>query len=643
METTSSWIMELTRQLKRGKHVLLHGNVRDLSLNNGAFMPFDVALDSLLTGLGYQLRVRYNIADGIEFEEPWMRSRFDNLMLAPETTGGRALSSGGYNPPGGGYNPPGANNPLPSSGDAGPAPAAPGPAPAPIYLQEPALALPAIRRFLKNARHTPGCVILSFSDKLAQGGESNSPEERSVLIHISQAFTEAWRYLDGPLAGMRNPLVLVAPALGQVPAWVYRDNPLVSVINVDRPDMNARKEFLNQFFSNFFDTAGQVAPGPELLEEFAVLTDGLSHWDLESICLASHHEQIPLGQIKQLIDFFKHGRKDDPWEKLNLETLEQARTVLREKVIGQDAAVESVVRVLISARGGVHMEGQGQRSIRPKGVLFFVGPTGVGKTELAKAVTELIFKDQSAFARFDMSEYQQEHASERLTGAPPSYVGYEAGGQLTNRIKQRPFSVVLFDEIEKAHPRIMDKFLQVLDDGRLTDGLGETVYFSQSLIIFTSNIGSTDDKEVDGKNSQVSAINVGMEYDKIVDHYKKKVRQYFLDKGRPEILGRIGEDNIIVFDMLRDDNIEGILAKFLRGVEDSAMEKYKIKLLFDRSVYELAKKFCAQPDEIILGGRGIRNFVESKLLYPINQSLLSSGNLGGTRTVFDRQGTIVVE
>jgi ATP-dependent Clp protease ATP-binding subunit ClpA len=151
-------------------------------------------------------------------------------------------------------------------------------------------------------------------------------------------------------------------------------------------------------------------------------------------------------------------------------------------------------------------------SNRPKGVLFFAGPTGVGKTELAKTITEFIFGSEHNYIRFDMSEFSQEHADQRLVGAPPGYVGYEVGGELTNAIRQRPFSVVLFDEIEKAHPKILDIFLQILDDGRLTSGRGETAYFSESLIIFTSNLGIY---EITPTGEKIQRVTPDMPYSEI--------------------------------------------------------------------------------------------------------------------------------
>src|SRR5205814_1862259 len=153
------------------------------------------------------------------------------------------------------------------------------------------------------------------------------------------------------------------------------------------------------------------------------------------------------------------------------------------RVKGQDAVIEQVVPTLIRAKMGMSDVGGGQHSSKPRGVFFFVGPTGVGKTELSKAIAELIFGDEKAMIRFDMSEYSEEHQQARLIGAPPGYVGFDQGGQLTNAIIEKPFSVVLFDEIEKAHGRILDKFLQILDEGRLTDGMGRTVYFSEAILI----------------------------------------------------------------------------------------------------------------------------------------------------------------
>ena len=156
---------------------------------------------------------------------------------------------------------------------------------------------------------------------------------------------------------------------------------------------------------------------------------------------------------------------------------------------GQRQAVTKTIDILMRSVMGLTGAQARSSGNRPRGVLFFAGPTGVGKTELAKTLTQLIFGDDRAYIRFDMSEFAEEHTGARLLGAPPGYIGYDAGGELTNAVREKPFSVVLFDEIEKAHPRILDKFLQILEDGRLTDGRGETAYFSEAILVFTSNLG----------------------------------------------------------------------------------------------------------------------------------------------------------
>lgn len=600
---TSRWLLETLRQVRRGKHVLLHGNVRDLALVRGVFTEVPEALDAGLSELGYSLRLRYDIVDGLRCTRRDMQPRFEALLRgAPRPpTGG----SGAYAPP----------------GRAG-APAAP-PTPAALpRLCEPRDALPALRTALSSCQDECCAAVFEFADKLLPGGEGQAAEERQLLVLLDRALSEALRHSEGDRVGARNALILCAPSLGQVPPWLYRDNPFIHVVPIARPDRDERAEYLAQLHPTFFGAQRGETPSEALTQRFADLTDGLSLWDLEALRLTSHHESLPLTQLGRLVDFFKHGQRDDPWEKLDLDRLRGARDQLAQRVIGQAQAIEAVTNVLISARGGIGIEGAERRSARPKGVLFFVGPTGVGKTELAKAMTEMVFGDERFFARFDMSEYAQEHAAERLTGAPPSYVGYEAGGQLTNHMRLHPFSLLLFDEIEKAHPRVMDKFLQVIDDGRLTDGQGQTVYFSQSVLIFTSNIGSTFIDRSGGHERIATALSPTLSYEDLTAHYRREVRDHFLRIGRPELLGRIGEENIVVFDLLRPACVGGILRKFLDGIAGSARARHGVEVRFADSVAAQAALFCAQPDNAMLGGRGLRNFVVGQLLPALNDAVL---------------------
>lgn len=250
----------------------------------------------------------------------------------------------------------------------------------------------------------------------------------------------------------------------------------------------------------------------------------------------------------------------------------------------------------------------------PKGVFFFVGPTGVGKTELSKALAKFLFGDEQACIRFDMSEYAQENSDQKLIGAAPGYVGYEEGGQLTNAIKEHPFSVVLFDEIEKAakpNPRILDIFLQILEDGRLTDSKGETVYFSDTIIVFTSNLGA----------NQVQASS---DKEGVAKEFIKIVKDYFDNElKRPELLGRIGYNNIVPFNFIQDRDFQVKICKnklrpVIRGIE----EKYKLELEFEKELEAI--EYILKAVDSSKGGRDILNAINDRLLDPLAMFLFEN-------------------
>ena len=259
---------------------------------------------------------------------------------------------------------------------------------------------------------------------------------------------------------------------------------------------------------------------------------------------------------------------------------------------------------------------------KPKGVLFFAGPTGTGKTETAKTLAEKLFGDESCCIRFDMSEYGQSHSDQKLLGAPPGYVGYEAGGQLTNAVKENPFSILLFDEIEKAHPSILDKFLQILEDGRMTDGQGNTVYFSECIIIFTSNLGIYT-RDVTGVRTE--NVNSSMDYATIQKRVRSAIEDYFkLELGRPEILNRIGE-NIVVFDYIRPDVAKLILESQVNKIIKNLASVKKITLeISDTAMTTLLEESLQNLQN---GARGIGNIVESMLINPLSRYLFDN-NIG---------------
>jgi ATP-dependent Clp protease ATP-binding subunit ClpB len=277
---------------------------------------------------------------------------------------------------------------------------------------------------------------------------------------------------------------------------------------------------------------------------------------------------------------------------------------LRERVLGQDVALEAVANAIRRARAGL------QDAQRPMGSFIFLGPTGVGKTELARALAEFLFDDERAMVRIDMSEYMEKHSVARLIGAPPGYVGYEEGGYLTEAVRRRPYAVILFDEIEKAHPDVFNVLLQILDDGRLTDGKGRTVNFKNAVIIMTSNIGS----HLISSNSS--------ELEKLVPQVMEALRATF----RPEFLNRI--DDVIVFHRLSKEQIEGIVKLQLRQMSKVLAQK-ELRLEVSSGA---AAELAAEGYDPVYGARPLKRLIQKKIQDKLALMLLG-GEIGPGDTI----------
>ena len=357
------------------------------------------------------------------------------------------------------------------------------------------------------------------------------------------------------------------------------------------------------------------------VETMASLTEDFSTFDLLNFLCMCGSKGFPIKQAKKAVDYYKFGIVESHWDELDKEVIQNMPALLKQRVKGQDPAVHRASEILQRASLGLTGIQKGSGT-RPKGVLFFAGPTGTGKTELAKSIAEVIFGDESFITRFDMSEYQQPHSDQKLLGAPPGYVGYDAGGQLTNAVKEKPFNIILFDEIEKAHPSILDKFLQILDDGRMTDSFGETVYFSESLIIFTSNLGMTR-QNADGTRS--ANVTLDMPYEQIQTTIQSAIKDYFINIGRPEILNRIGS-NIIVFNFIKDEPILlEILDLQLNKIKRNMLSEKGVTLNFSQSYRQkLLEKVKGNVEN---GARGIGNKVE-EFLVNLLPTVLITHNIG---------------
>jgi len=274
---------------------------------------------------------------------------------------------------------------------------------------------------------------------------------------------------------------------------------------------------------------------------------------------------------------------------------------LQQRVIGQEEAVKAVSNAVRRARSGL------QDPNRPIGSFIFLGPTGVGKTELARALAEFLFDDEHAMGRIDMSEYMEKHTVARLIGAPPGYVGYEEGGQLSEAVRRRPYCVVLFDEIEKAHHDVFNVLLQVLDDGRLTDGHGRTVDFKNAVIIMTSNIGSPIIQEYFSAGNLTTKEHTEME---------QKVKMELKAHFRPEFLNRV--DDIIIFHSLRREELMQIVDIQIARLE-KRLQQQSLRLEVDKLAKGLVAKEGYDPQ---FGARPLKRSIQEHLLDPLATQLL---------------------
>ena len=447
--------------------------------------------------------------------------------------------------------------------------------------------------------------------------------------HMEQPAVDSFTVLlQASLETLKNLLVLVVNKVNDLPAWFYLQNPNVKIITLGFPSKEERENYVKgeRNFPSFFSRAirdselGYYLEHPDelakLQDRFVALTDGFSFKEFNSLRQLCKNECRHIRDMCDIVDLYKYGIKENPWRNLDREKINKAS--FEKRVKGQDAAISKTLDIIKRAITGLAGL-QGSSHSRPKGVLFFAGPTGTGKTETAKTLAEILFGDENCCIRFDMSEYSQGHSDQKLLGAPPGYIGYEAGGQLTNAVKKNPFSILLFDEIEKAHPSIFDKFLQILEDGRMTDGQGNTVYFSESIIIFTSNLGIFTSNEFGAREANVT---IDMPYEEMSAKVRQAMENYFkINLGRPEILNRIGE-NIVVYDYIRPDVAKDILLAQINKIRQNLMTDKKIDVRLSDKAFNVLQESALK--NLQNGGRGIGNVVESLFINPLARYLFDN-------------------
>lgn len=614
------WEQQFDTQCRIRRAIIVHGDVQDIFWDGATGQTGSSIVAHLrkrLERLGYADIVRWDSHSGasaatdkgstMEILSAMAREAAvaaGPSATAPKTTG-RAYDLG----------------PSASGGASG-VPATPGGTDSAAALKTPASFFSALlRRFTSNRTDKPVAFLIDGSDILFGDARSLSEAEREQLLLLSQTLRESKCSLDDKvLSANEDLLVLITPKLGFIPPRFYQDNPAVADVPVPRPERPDREAFLRRLLPALV-VKEAISPDSRDFADLVDALDGFTYRDMHQLARLSRQEggQARLSW-KRLVQLYRYGQSSSPWEDLDRKKLDSLVETLRAQVKGQDHVIDRIRDVVVNAYMGLSGLQHSARQQRPKGIFFFVGPTGVGKTEMAKALARFLFGEEDACLRFDMSEYSAEHSDQRLVGAPPGYVGYEEGGQLTNAVRRRPFSVILFDEIEKAHSRIFDKFLQVLEDGRLTDGKGDTVSFSESVLVFTSNIGAS---EIRADDSDPRA------------KFVEAVRRHFRDEmKRPELLNRIGEANILPFNFLTDETVLlKILEAKIKPLRDKLAERWQIDLEFEDQ--GAALRTVMSGFSVENGGRGVANLLNERIIEPLAKMLFKEdeADLRGARVV----------
>ena len=461
------------------------------------------------------------------------------------------------------------------------------------------------------------------------------------LPHEGEGINESLREAKVKGKPLYNPVLWLVNRPQDLPSWFTLDSERVASLIIGKPDYEMRQATAMQLAPLFAGYAEAAEPTREkFVKRFSDETEGMTLTALSDITELADRGGLGMSDIEDAVRCYKVGALENPWRKDYLrEKISKAQSFIEDRVKGQHPAVVKTLDIL--KRSVMGMTGAQARSggSRPRGVLFFAGPTGVGKTELAKTLTQLVFGDEKAYLRFDMSEFAEEHTSARLLGAPPGYIGFDAGGELTNAVREKPFSVVLFDEIEKAHPRILDKFLQILEDGRLTDGRGDTAYFSETILVFTSNLGIfVEDKQ----GNRVQHVKPGDSYETVEKNVREEIGNYFKFKlSRPELLNRIG-DNIVVFNFIIPEVAAVIFDGMLKNIARRLFEEFKVQLSFAPQVHQQLLKRCTH--DLSNGGRGIGNQLESNFINPLSRVMFEHDLEGKSKllvTGLDEQDRVV--
>jgi MoxR-like ATPase len=512
-----------------------------------------------------------------------------------------------------------------------------------------------IRAVAGTRDHHCGLVV-ERAGRLVIKADALAAAEHKFFADAARVATSCYphRASENRAVSLFNPVIWVVENERELPDWFLDLGERLRTATIPHPEIDERKQMAHWLAPVFADYDELEEDEREnLVLRYAGHTQGMTLADMESIMQLAKDRGLGLREIEDAARGYRVGVLENPWkqsslrERVKAELLaldqpveERERETITRRVMGQDDAVRRSLDILARSVTNLTSAHRSAQASGPRGVLFFAGPTGVGKTELAKALTELVFGDTGAYTRFDMSEFAEQGSDARLIGAPPGYIGFDSGGELTNAIKERAFSLVLFDEIEKAHSLILDKFLQILEDGRLTDGRGGTVAFTEAILVFTSNLGVYRRAE-DGHREQIVKPPPAMDRVEAEGLVLEEIKRFFIeDLGRPELLNRLGS-NIVVFDFIDREAGDRILSLLVENVENRIEREYRAKLVLAPAVRDqLAEVALA---DLSNGGRGIGSVVEQALVNPLARRLVGDAPEPGqviTVTAMRRNGAL---
>lgn len=466
-------------------------------------------------------------------------------------------------------------------------------------------------------------LIIEGASRLARGGDQQDPDFHRLMVVAEQAAraSRAQSFPGSHTAPLHRTVVWILDRPNEFPTW-FVAGPKVRAISVPAATRANRRTYAETLARALPQRPETAAAVQRVADAFADSTAGFPLSAMLEITRLAGDQRIGADQIEDAVRMYRVGIPANPWNSESLrERIRQAPEQLTKAVYGQERAIRKSVDILIRSASG--LKGAQTRSVgsRPQGVLFFAGPTGVGKTELAKELAALVFGNRDAMHRFDMSEFSQEQSEARLIGSPPGFRDHDAGGQLTNAVRQDPFSLLLFDEIDKAHPRILDKFLQILEDGRLTDGSGSTVHFSETLIIFTSNLGIYEVTQLGDSAFREQVVSSGAPYSEVEAKVNASIKDHFTyTLGRPEILNRLG-DNVVVFDFVHPDVGAQIALNNLHNLARTLRETQDVELSWTKEVeHRIRDRAC---ENLEFGGRGVGSVVESMVVNPLARAMFA--------------------